>query len=109
MAALLALPLVVGSVLILAIPVALWVSFVATYLWEWFIVPVFHAPSLGVLQMWGIFLFIGLVFPSLTPSAESGKDNDDGWKAAALLVKAIVGPLVALVTGYVLRFFLMPV
>jgi len=107
---LLAVLLVVGSVLITVIPVALWVAFVATYLWEWFIVPVFHAPSLAALQMWGIALTLGILLPSVThPTATSEKqDDDDFGKVAAPLVKAILGPLVALVTGYIIRFLLMP-
>jgi hypothetical protein len=84
----------------LFIPLALWFAFAATYLWEWFIVPVFNAPRLTILEMWGIFLTVNAIHP--LPPQKYDKEIE---KAA--LFNVVAGPPLSLAVGYIIKFVLM--
>ena len=67
-------------------------------LWLWFIVPVFHAPSLSAAQAIGIAMTVSFI-----TSQYAGKDDREAWEAA---VAALIKPLVAVSIGWVVTWFL---
>ena len=85
---------------------ASWYAFVAVYLWDWFIVPIFNAPHLTVLQMWGICLTLNVIRPY---SQQPPPKDDEHWIVglSGPLGGMIVGPLAALGMGYAIKFWLM--
>lgn len=98
---------ILGSMLALAlmfafiIPIALYFAWAATYLWGWFIVPVFGAPPLTVLQAWGICLTLSLLKPKI--NIDKGGEKD--WAGGLLAI--ILAPLTGLGLGYAIKFWWM--
>lgn len=87
----------IALVVAMTIPIALWFAFAATHLWAWFVVPAFHAPTLSVLQMWGICI----TFALMRPNVWANKVERD-WPTS--FTSIILGPALALGIGYVIRF-----
>jgi hypothetical protein len=80
----------------LMVPLMLWSAYVFTFLWAWFVVPVFGLPILSTLQSFGILLAAGSL---------KGKAAHEE-KPLKFYARVTLGPLLALVTGYILKGFL---
>lgn len=78
--------------------VALYYSWAAAIMWEWFVVPIFHAPHLNVWQVWGICLTLQLFGPKNRLQKPENEEVDwNGW------VAVFVSPLLALAIGWWIR------
>lgn len=73
-------------------------GYVFSILWGWFIVPTFHVQTIGIPLAIGIMITIG----ELTRQYVPAKDNDT-WMP---MCTAILTPLLALLCGWILRFWL---
>lgn len=91
-----------AMILFIAVPLALYYAWTASYLWLWFIVPVFNAPPLTTLQLWGISLFLGILRPRLSPDV---KGQEKEWGKACTVI--LLGPLFYLGFGYAIKFWWM--
>lgn len=90
---------VVGTVMagvVGAFALALWSAYALTYLWAWFVVPLFALPALSVPQAYGLMLVTGL-FKS------HRKSPDKIWEIYFI---GALGPLAALGVGYILKGYL---
>lgn len=96
MVVLIAILTVVG-VLALIIPISLYFAWAASHLWLWFIVPVFGAPPLSILQLWGICLFLGM----LRPKFDMSKSEEKNWAGGVAAI--ILSPPLALGMGYAIK------
>jgi len=83
-------------------------GFVLTKLWSWFIIPIFHLPVITIVPAMGIMLTICLfrpVFPAVT--IETIEDKEINKKVTlAYAVIYLVYPWVALLSGWIIKFFL---
>lgn len=79
-------------------------GFVLAKLWGWFVVPVFHLPTLGAAQAIGLS-FIVRVFNGASPT-ERKTDEKFSALVAKLVVVSVGTPLVSLFFGWVLKGFL---
>lgn len=73
-------------------------------LWIWFIVPVFHLPTLTMAQAYGIAMTIGL-FAEQHSDAKEEDDEVKKWTSATSRI--IIGPLIAVLFGWVVKTFWM--
>ena len=94
-------PIALVMMLAFIIPLALYYAWAATYLWAWFVVPVFAVPQLSVLQMWGILLTLGM----MRARFDTEKKNSDNFGSA--LFALAFAPLLTLGIGYAIRFWWM--
>lgn len=90
--------LLVLAPLIIA-PIALYFAWAASLLWGWFIVPIFGAPSLSILQMWGVCLTLNMMRPRISLE----KEGTDGWQIG--LFSLVCGPPIAVGFGYAIKFW----
>jgi hypothetical protein len=51
--------LVIAAVLALVVALSAFGSWLMWLIWQSVIVPVFHAPALTFVQMWGLMIFVG--------------------------------------------------
>lgn len=82
--------------LALGVLAALYHGWVASKLWAWFVVPTFAAPALNVVQSSGILLIVGIL------RFDSDRRKTDN-KASLILTRAVVGPGLYLLIGWVLH------
>lgn len=85
---------------------SVWSGYVMSTMWGWFIVPLFHLPSLGVAQAVGIKLFSEL-FKTTKRTDDKKKTKEekrDEWIFA--IVNAALFPLFMLGFGWVVKLFL---
>lgn len=89
-------------VLLLYIPIGLYLAFIASVLWDWFLVPFFNLPSLSVWQMFGVMLAVVALRPRLRIYKEERKLD---WKRIAMLPFV---PLFILALGAIIKFWILP-
>lgn len=90
--------------LLLALPGAMWEGFVLSLLWAWFMVPVFHAPTITVAQAMGLDLLINLIITRLPTKPD--KDDEKPFEHFGFRVFVIVlAPALALLFGFIMHFF----
>lgn len=77
-------------------------GFVATRLWAWFVVPVFHAPPLSILYAAGIMLLVRLFIHDLS-GPKPPEENENKWLR---ILVVILAPWFFLLTGYLIHCFL---
>ena len=85
------------AVVVLSAAVKGWVL---TYLWGWFIMPVFEVSRLSVPHAIGFMLFANMLIPQI-PKDHSGKTLDELIGQA--IGYAFVGPIMALIIGWLLK------
>lgn len=101
-------------------------GWVLTYLWAWFVVPLFHAPVLSLPAAIGLRLTVGTLATNLTSSRSNDKDKDedkDKDKEApeedrsrrasrafvglfGMLLLMVLLPMLTLLFGWIVRSFL---
>jgi len=74
-------------------------GWVLSEVWGWFIVPVFNAPSLTVIQAVGITFVVFLVLPGRPPP--DTKDKDWMELFALGIAQSLVSPLVTWLLAYI--------
>jgi len=89
------------AISILMLPViAVFYAFVATYLWEWFLVPL-GVPSVGMAHIYGVMMTLGMIMPN-----ESNGSSNKGALLANVLGKAfgalLIWGLGAMVHGWMI-------
>lgn len=89
-AAFIALMLAVGTVLN---------GWALTYLWDWFVVPIFHLPHLSIAYAAGL----GLVISYLTHQGDYAKEEDNA--AMQRVVNTLLQPPFAVGIGWVIHQF----
>jgi hypothetical protein len=90
--------------LLLIIPMLLLQGYVVSYLWEWFITPVFGLPVLTQLQACGIALLSkSLKYISVTHVPPKDEQPPEWFQMAA----PVLGMLMLLGLGYIVKFWLM--
>ena len=77
-------------------------GWVASILWGWFIVPVFHLPVLGVMQAWGLAIVVS-VFTAHSTSTTSGKST---LTLFGEYTGAAIAPLFVLLVGWIVHSFM---
>ena len=79
-------------------------GFVVSFLWKWFITPVFNAPIITVAQSTGIFL----IMRTFVGSNQKDKKPDENLVQLALdgLGKSLVIGSCILLTGWIVHLFL---
>lgn len=95
-------------VLIISIPISIALNgLVLTYLWGWFIVPVFSVKSLTVLQAIGIGLVIRFLTYNYEYKNKKEKNYDElNKEMVAAIIATYVFPLTALLFGFVVRWLM---
>lgn len=86
----------------ISVVATMWRGYVLSVLWAWFIVTALHAPMLGVAQAIGVSIVVALLTHQAPPKDE-GEFMERMIHAIAL---GVLGPLVALAVGWVVRGFL---
>jgi len=56
-------------------------GYITTYLWRWFVIPVFHIRQISLVEAVGLSVFVSLLFGHVPP-----KDDRSGWTALGLSV-----------------------
>lgn len=87
--------------LIVVVPVSLWYALSASILWGWFMVPIFNAPTLTVVQCWAVMLTLG----SFRPKLDLHKSDPDQFLEG--LGAIILGPPLALGIGWAIKNWFM--
>lgn len=70
-------------------------GWVFSILWQWFAVPIFGLPPLGVAQAIGIAVIFSMLTHQYVP-----KKEDDSWQP---IVFVLLSPLAALLIGWIAR------
>jgi hypothetical protein len=81
----------------LAVPLVLLKAWVLTWLWNWYIVPIFHVAPLRMIFAFGLSLTINYLFPRNESSSKEG---------IAAIWQAIFSPLLALLLGWIGTWFI---
>jgi len=89
--------LVMAVILLIGIPFAILNGWVLSWLWLWFVVPVFAVPALSMLQSIGIATVISFMTKQYVPT---------GDKAGEAWAYLILTPLVTLLFGYIIHSFM---
>jgi len=80
-----------------------WMGFVLTVLWGWFVVPLFRLPELTIPAALGLSLVVGY----MTKDGQQMKTGEDfGGAVFKALIALALKPAVALGVGWVIRGFL---
>ena len=94
--------IILGGALILALSSILR-GYVLTWLWLWFIVPVFHLPELGIVQAIGISAVVGF----LTTKYSNVDESELKKKTfATAVIESFCLSLAILGIGYLVKLFL---
>ena len=96
--------IIIGIPLVLVV-VSILNGYVLSILWGWFIVPTFEAPELSVVAAIGI----SLVVSYLTHQENEYKKEKDGLsaeKVVSAIATVTAKPLVVLLFGWILNFFM---
>ena len=90
----------VGAILSIPLSIVL-KGWVMTILWGWFVVPLFHAPSLRIPYALGLSSVIAIFGPTPTAPANS---KDSSW--AVLMTGILMAPLWSLAWGWLIHLWL---
>jgi hypothetical protein len=83
-------------IFILAIPLILLKAWVLTWLWTWYIIPVFHVGPLRMVFAFGLSLTVNYLLPNI---------NNDKNKGM-MLFQAVFSPFLALFLGWIGTWFI---
>jgi len=89
--------------LLLLVPAMIWRGFVLSIIWNWFMVPIFNLPSLGIAAAIGVALVIQ-VFNGI--EIENNLDTEAESEAKlviAAIVKLFFAPLVMLFVAWMVK------
>jgi hypothetical protein len=98
------MPVLVGCIglIVLTILGIMARAFALAKLWAWFIVPIFSLPSLTMAQAYGVALVVNLFTEHHSDAKE---EDDEAKKWTNAIVKMFVGPLIALIFGWLVKTF----
>lgn len=96
--AILAVPTILVLALIIAVPFALFNAWIALTLYNWFALPL-GAPELNIWHAWGLMLLAS----RFTSSSLNSKTEEDGKKAWGKIAVYILGSLLALLIGFIIK------
>lgn len=71
-------------------------------IWQWFVVPKFNAPSIGVAEAIGLSIMLSLLMPMSSPTAEAGVPS---WRKVLYALSPIIRPAMALLIAYIAKQF----
>lgn len=94
---------IAGGIAVLAQIVNGWIL---TLLWGWFVVPVFHAPEIGLVPAIGILLLLEFVAPPVQEKTFSDDEEANLELLAHMLTVAFVKADYALVVGFIVVQFM---
>lgn len=87
--------------LLTLIPVSIYLgAYTMQHLWDWFVVSVFHLPTLSIVQALGMSLIIAY----LTKSTDYSVQREDAEKSR--LINSILKPLAVLGVGYLIHSYM---
>ncbi len=98
MATILGVVLAVCLICIVVVPLLIFEAFVLSTLWAWFVVTTFGLPALTLPVAIGIKLVFSILMP--TPYFKTSEDNKESAKKVGL---KIVGGLIMLLIGYIVK------
>jgi hypothetical protein len=81
------------------VPMVLLKAWVLTYLWQWYVMPVFGVPPLRLVFAFGLSLTINYLLPHIDPPKEQEK-------TLAPMVKMILSPVLAILFGWIGTWFI---
>lgn len=84
-------------VLVLIIPISLWFAFAASILWGWFMVPIFNAPGLSMIQCWAIAITLSMFRPPIDITKTELESIGSAFAAVVL------GPPLAIGLGWAIK------
>jgi len=93
-------PLAVIGILAMIPIVMVWMGYVASHLWLWFVVPVFGLPPLSIATAAGLGLVVQVLRPSHGP-------KDDGRTWGERITLAATWPGMMLLSGWFLKTYFM--
>jgi hypothetical protein len=91
--------------ILLAPLAAIWGGYVLTVLWEWFVVPVFGLPQLGIAQGLGLWLVVGYLTHQVSWQKEADELNDVSVETLKM-INPFLSPALTLFIGWVYTLFL---
>lgn len=80
-------------------------GYVLCLLWQWFIVPVFHLPTLSIPYAIGLALVVSYLTSHNGKSKNYDEDKGTGHKFTLAICNAILKPLIALFFGWIVHLF----
>jgi hypothetical protein len=89
--------------LIVLIGGSMWSGYVLSVMWEWFVVPVFHAPQMSVAVAIGLSMLIGML--TRNPQEESKKETDTASMMVSSFSWAFLYPLFMMGLSYFVHLF----
>lgn len=87
----------------ISILAGLWVAFVATVLWGWFVTPQFGLAVPGIWVMFGLLVLLRL--PTMKPS-DDDKPGVDWDKVLRATIFSVIAPAMALLSGWIATLFM---
>jgi hypothetical protein len=88
-----------GALVLFAVSIYL-STYTVQHLWQWFVVPLFSVPVLGLLQAMGLAMFVRY----LTKGPTYYVEREDAYKDR--LIHSIMHPVLALGVGYVVHLYI---
>jgi hypothetical protein len=85
------------AIIVLYFPLTWWRAWVATTLWDWFVLPVYEVVAPPLWNVAGMFLIVGLVTMRMT------NEKHDPWESMLLSAMA---PAMILFFGWITTFML---
>lgn len=79
-------------------------GYVLSVLWGWFMVPIFHLPSLSLAQAIGVSIVVGML--TRKTAANGNKDEDMKKLFKELVIESLLYPVLVLAIGAVVHQFI---
>ena len=79
-------------------------GWVLATMWVWFIVPIFHLPSLTIPQAIGVSMVLALLTKDTASNADDKKSTAEKWAHAGATI--LVAPVVTLGLGWIVLQFM---
>jgi hypothetical protein len=93
--------MMVGGIVLLAVPAMLLRAWALRILWGWFVVGYFSLPALTYVEAMGLAIVVGMFKSTHVNKTQEGETAH--WGAA--LIDMFSGPLLAVGTGWLVRYF----
>lgn len=84
---------------------ALWQAFVASFLWVWFVTPIFDIPSPSLWMLAGLSIFLSLIINRAPAYDKDASKTDKVELYVYIFVVNTITPLSALIFGWLYHSF----